>query len=196
MKRLSIVSILFIAACGKGGTPASDKGGDPAAQPAMLPGSAVADANAAIPADLKGKLEFIAGSFAEKDIKLLVPMPKGWEMSTVIPGSYKAPSELGFLTKFSVGSSCDGVCEKKDWAAAADHELFAQFKSGFTLESDSKADGMRTLRATNDGAAYVAVAKWKPDASRYFSCYVVLDREAAAAAPAFEKACRALTPEW
>lgn len=128
-------------------------------------------------------------------------MPEGWKQSDVIPGSYSPPdgAGLGFMTKFSVGTNCDGSCEAKDWAATSDKVDFAQFTAGgaFKVEKDDKAAGQRLLVAGNsDGSKYVVAAFWKDGASRYYACHAKLEQPDAALAPAFEKACRALTPVW
>ncbi|MFO0745580.1 MAG: hypothetical protein U1F43_07890 [Myxococcota bacterium] len=189
---------LAASACGKKEGGGGGGGGD--APAAKLPANAVADANAAVPKELQAKLEFVEGSYDERNAKALAVVPKGWTKSDVIPGMFKPPdgANMGFMTKFSVGSNCDGSCEAKDWAATADKVEFAQFAgAGFKVDKDEKGAGMRVLVASgDDGQKYVAAAFWKDGASRYYSCRASLERDDAAFAPAFEKACRALTPVW
>lgn len=187
------------AACGKkdGG---GGGGGD--APPAKLPANAVADANAAVPKEAAAKLKFVEGTYEDRKDKALAVVPEGWKKSDVIPGSYSPPdgAGLGFMTKFQLGTNCDGSCEPKDWAATADKVNFSQFtKDGgsFKVQKDEKGPGQRILVATNaDGGAYVSAAFWKDGARKYFTCSANLDKDDAALAPAFEKACRAMTPVW
>jgi hypothetical protein len=185
-----------VAACGKGGT-AGGGGDGPAAK---LAANAVADANAAVPKDLAAKLKFVEGAYDERGTKALAVLPDGWQKSEVIPGAYSPPdgSDLGFMTKFTIGTNCDGTCEPKDWAATTDKVDFAQFaEASFKVEKDDKAAGQRVLVATGgDGRKHVVAAFWKEGAKRYFLCRATLEDSAATAVAAFEKACRALTPVW
>lgn len=193
-----VAMTLCAAACGKKDGGGGGGGGESGEK---LPANAVTDANAAIPKDLAGKLKFVESTFEERKAKALVLAPDGWKKSEVIPGSFSPPdnSNLGFMTKYSVGSNCDGTCEAKDWAATADKVEFAQLTGGgqFKVQKDEKGAGKRLVVASNeDGSVYVASAVWKDGESRYYSCRATLEKEIAAAAPAFEKACAALTPVW
>ena len=185
-----MVVAMLAAGCGKkdGG---SAQGADPKAELAKAE-KAVAGVNGLVPEALKGKLEFTAVLDAEK--QYAVVRPKGWDQKG-LPGRVTPPDAagLGFMTALWTGSNCDGSCEKKDWAAVADKVDFAQLKGqSFTTVKDEKRDGGRLLVARSDDRAYVVWAQWKPDARRYFVCRATLDKEAAAALPAFEAACAAL----
>lgn len=185
-------SILFLAMLAAGcGKKDSDKGGDKGSG-----GSAAVDVaavNAAVPKEMAGKLEFEAAK-GEKD-RVSFAAPKGWKAG-VMPDSFQPPDDsLGFMTRYSVSSNCDGDCSAKDWAAVTDKVEFAQLTgTGFTVDKDEKADGSRLVVAKDgDGSVVVAAAWWKKDAPRYFYCRAKLDGESAKAAAAFEKACRSVS---
>jgi hypothetical protein len=164
---------------------------DPQAALASV-GAALAEVNAKIPEELRGKLEFTA-ALGEKDRHVAV-LPKGWENGSTT-GSVRPPDAagLGFMTQFETHASCDGNCEPKDWAASAERVDFAPFKGqDYTVLKDEPLGSGRILVAKTVDRTYVAAATWKTGARRYFVCHATLDHEIAAAAPAFEAACRAL----
>jgi len=150
-------------------------------------------ANAAVPAELKGKLEFEATHDAKHGVAWV--KPKGWTEG-VIPGTVKPPEDanFGFMTKYGVGTNCDGTCEPKDWAAVADKVDFAQLATAGKVERDDKRDGGRTMVVAIGDRRDLVMAWWKQGASHYVSCHVTLDKEAAPAAAAFEAACQATVP--
>jgi hypothetical protein len=196
--RLAVLTVLLAALCACGGKKGGKKGASdaPAApdpQAALAASSAaLAEVNGKIPEELRGKLEFTT-ALGEKDRHVAI-LPKGWESGTV-PGSTRPPDAagLGFMTQYVTGAGCDGSCEPKDWAATADKVDFAQFKGqDYTILTDEKLDSGRVVVAKTVDRTYVAAAKWKTGAKRYFSCHATLDQEIAAAAPAFEAACRAM----
>ncbi len=183
------------AACGgkKDGGAGGGGKADAKAELAAIAGKPVADVNAQIPEELAGKLEFVA-VLGEDDEHVAV-QPKGWEGSKGMPERVKPPEAagLGFMTTFSTGSNCDGTCEPKDWPATAEKVDFAQFKGqDFTIVKDEKNGSTRVLIAKTVDRTYVVAATWKEGAKRYFICRATLDQEIAAAAPAFEAACRAM----
>jgi hypothetical protein len=200
--RLAVLTVLTVAACavpacggkkdGKGGgaTAAAAKA-DPQAELAAST-AALAEVNDKIPEELRGKLSFTA-QLGEKDRHVAI-VPAGWESGTV-PGSTRPPDAagLGFMTQFVTGASCDGSCEPKDWAQAAEKADFARFKGqDYTILSDEQLDSGRIVVAKTVDRTYVAAARWKPGAKRYFACHATLDQEIAAAAPAFAAACKAM----
>src|SRR5215212_7178884 len=107
-------ALCALLACGKGG-------GD--APKVDIDAAHVAAVNAAVPAELKGKLEFeattVAGSRKGESFKLAAP--KGWQAGGPIPGTLRPADSDGFeskawgKTKLKVGTDCNGTCEKKDW---------------------------------------------------------------------------------
>jgi hypothetical protein len=190
--RLALAAVpLLLAACGKdggGGAPAEGKPPDPA-----VIKKAVEEANAAVPEGLKASLKFVERKVGKEDKDALVAVvPDGWEESTVIPGSFKPPKNLGFMTKFSVGSNCDGTCQDKDWAEVFDR-VDAKVVQG-TTDKDEKLENGRLLVQRSGSMVFVVVGKWQKGAKRYYTCRAVLDKEAQETAPAFEKACRSIMP--
>lgn len=184
--RTSISIALTVAVLGCGGKK-SDGGGGGGGAKAADP----AAANAAVPAELKGKLEFDTATDAHDHTAWV--KPKGW-VEGAIPGMVKPPdgANLGFMTRFSVGTNCDGTCEPKDWAATVDKVEFAQFASGGgTIDRDDKAEGSRTMVVTSGDRRDLRMAWWKTGASHYVSCSATLEREVAPALAAFEAACKA-----
>lgn len=202
--RLAGVTVLVLVVCGAAGLPAcgGKKDGkrgaaqaaakaDPQAELAASR-AALDEVNAKIPEELRGKLSFTA-TLGEKDRHVAI-LPAGWESGT-LPGSTRPPDAagLGFMTQFVTGASCDGSCEPKDWAQTAEKADFAQFKGqDYTILSDEQLDSGRVVVAKTVDRTYVAAARWKPGARRYFACHATLDQEIAAAAPAFAAACKAM----
>jgi hypothetical protein len=193
--------------CGKGDA----KDGAQKGKGGELPADHVAAVNAAVPADLKDKLQFEAGKVGDDKHAFKAAIPRGWKKG-FMPGSLE-PSDTETLgsktlgrTKLSIRSSCDGDCVKKDWAAASDKELFAQFTSGKTegkVVKDDKRPTGRTLvfepklspMPEHDVAAYLYTAWWDPEGSRYYACIAELGQPVRGALDAFEKACSKVIQE-
>lgn len=192
---VAIILSLLTLGCGKSGK----KGRTSKSSPVADLTKAAAEATGLVPSDLKGALGFEQVKLDRG--RLMAVVPKGWKKSPVVPGSYTPPggSGLGFMTKYSVGSDCQGSCEPKDWASVADKAVFSQFKqSGFSVTKDEKLgeDGRIVIAASGD-KTYVAVALWKKGKSSYFQCTATLDSKAKLAVSAFEKACRSMAPiDW
>jgi len=203
---LGTLGTLGLGACGKGGSKA--KGGDITAEH-------VAAVNAALPADLKGKIEFEAGRVVENEKHgraYKVAVPKGWKPG-FMPGSLKPADADKFesktmgKTEMRVDRNCDGTCEKKDWAATSDKVMFSQFTGGKMdgkVIKDEKRENGRTLVFESKPsdvfpeksvAVYIMTAWWDPDASEYHSCQVELGVPVKGAAAAFEKACSVVFQE-
>lgn len=217
MTRLGLCALLFVAACGKdkSGDKAAgggDKGGGKSAA-ASVTAEHVAAVNAAIPADMKDKLEFELGTVEDekgrdKDTYKLA-VPKGWKKG-FMPGELEPADSDNFGSKtlgktdLQVGSSCDGACEKKDWAASTDKSQFAPLTGdGKVLKDEKRANG-RTLVVERkvsesfpekDVAVSIRTVWWEPDGSRYYYCFADLGTPAKALADAFEKACSAVAAE-
>lgn len=189
---LFAITLTSAAACGKkddGGGAAGGGGGGKVAD------ADPAAANAAVPAELKGKLEFVPAR--DDDDNLAWVAPKGWKEG-VIPGQVKPPegTDFGFMTKYSVGTNCDGTCEPKDWAAVADKVDFAQLASAGTALRDEKSSGSRTMVVAMGDRRELVMGWWKTGARHYVICRVSMEKEIVAAAPAFEAACKATRPGW
>ncbi len=177
-----LVGLFALAACGggKGGAGAA-KTADPAA------------ANAAVPAEWKGKLEFVVERDAKRGVSFVTP--KGW-VEGVIPGERKPPegANLGFMTRYGVGTNCDGMCEAKEWGPVVDQVEFADLAKAGTVERDDQTATRRAMLVKVDERTIYSVAWWKTGAKHYVTCRVTLDGPLAAAAPAFIAACDATQP--
>lgn len=191
--------VAALAACG-GKSSDGGGGGGGGEAPQAVPADVVAKVNAAVPKELAGRLKFESKKLVDRKTELLAVVPVGWTESTVVPGNFEPPqdADLGFMTRFSASSNCDGVCEAKDWKATAETVEFAQFKAGnFTIESDQSTATSRMVVARSDrGGVHVRAAMWKDGAERYFTCSASLEKAAVAAAPAFAAACQAMMPVW
>jgi hypothetical protein len=216
MTRTKLLVLVLIAACGKksGGTAASLTKADADA------------ANAAVPADLKSKVEFevrtLDDGMKHHPKKFTFVAPKQWK-NGFMPGSVEPKDEdkLGFGTEMIVGTNCDGSCEAKDWAAVSDKVNFSQYTSGKVngkLVKDVKGKNERlmvfanepevqqnagtstvtvngqtttgTVTATSGSKGVTVIHAWWADGdSKYYTCEATLNDDAAALAPAFEKAC-------
>ncbi len=193
MTRSLVIVMIVAAACGK-------KAGDSnkAAEPPK-PAVDVAGVNALVPASLKDKLVFEQRDLVEErghgNVTYTLAAPKGWEQKMKAFPKVSPPdsANLGFMTDFGVASNCDGECAPKDWAQVADKVLFKQFSTnGSKIEKDDKGKSDRTLIATTDDKRYVVYAWWQDGAKRYHQCMATLEKEVMDAAPAFEKACKAV----
>jgi len=190
---LFLVLVFGVTGCKK----ADEKSPDEAKQAAE---GAVQAANAAVPADLSGKLKFTIFTEPKKE-RYQAVVPERWKQSKFIPGSFE-PEEnagMGFGTRFSVGSNCDGLCEPKDWAAVAEKVDFKQFKMGSPeiVKDEQVPGGGRLVIAKQGDRVLLQMAIWREKSSHYFTCRARLGKEIAAAAPAFEAACRGLqVMEW
>ncbi len=201
MNKLIALAPLVLVACGgrKDAPPKVD-----------ITDADLAAVNAAIPADLKGKVEFEIGKIqAEKGSKTTFKLvrPKGWKPG-FMPGSFEPADADNFgsktlgKTEMTVDSNCDGSCEKKDWEKTADKVNFAPYTSGKAGEGkvlkDVKGKNTRTLVFEHkvsenwperDVAVSIVTAWWDPDGTRYFTCQVDVGTPAKGLADAFEKAC-------
>lgn len=188
MKKLALL-LLAAAACGK-----SDKSSAP--PPVTID---VAGVNALVPAELKDKLAFEQRDIIEERGKrskatFTMAAPKDWEQDGKMFASLKPKSDanMGFFTKLSVGSNCDGACEPKDWAATSEKVNFSQFRNGWTIVKDESNKTSHLMIAEKDNRTDVTYAWWTDGARQYFTCSATLDGAEKAAAEAFAKACQAV----
>lgn len=151
----------------------------------------VAAVNALVPADLKDKLVFEERTIVEErgrsSTKYTVAAPKGWTQDMKSFASLKPDKDMGFMTKFDVGTNCDGACEPKDWAKVVE-KVYSSYLGGKVIK-DVKGANSRALIAESGGMTIVLNASWTDGAKEYSACTATLEKEVAAAAPAFEKAC-------
>lgn len=176
---IALVLALGAVACGK-----KDGGSGAAADADPAP------ANALVPPELKGKLEFVPVRDERHDLAWVTP--KGWTEG-VIPGQVKPPegAGLGFMTKYGVDTNCDGTCEPKDWDAVVDKVEFSSLASSGTVERDDKASGTRTMVVALGDRRQLVMAWWKSGARQYVVCQASLEKEVQPALLAFEAACKA-----
>lgn len=150
--------------------------------------------NAAVPADLRASLAFEVKTVEDGELSALVP--RGWVESEYMPGKFEPPdsSDLGFMTRFDVGSNCDGLCAAKDWKATVEKAEFGRLSDdpGFTIAKDEQIPGGRIVVGRSERSSRVIAAWWKEGASKYYVCRASLDGDAARAIDAFERACRAV----
>jgi hypothetical protein len=194
---LPVIAVLALAGCDKGAAPAGEKPAEvkaPAADPAADFGQALAAVNAARPAG--ATVEFETQKL-DKD-GIVAAVPKGWKAG-IIPGSFEPPegANLGFMTKYSVGTNCDGMCEPKDWAAIAERVDLAQFRDAGRWEIveeqalTAPAGKLLIAKPKGETKVYLNAVRWKDGASKYFTCRATLEGEAATALlPAFKAACQ------
>jgi hypothetical protein len=204
---IALALALATAGCGKGDS--KDGAGGAAGAGGGIPADHVAAVNAALPAELRDKIEFEAGRIVENEkhgrvFKLAVP--KGWKTGRFMPGEIEPPDADSFgsktlgRTRMDVGRNCDGTCEKKDWAEVSDRVVYKQFTSGQVegkvLKDEKRANG-RTLVferkpsmfPDKDVAIHIYTSWWEPDANAYYTCSAELGLPVKGAAEAFEKAC-------
>jgi len=195
MNKLGIIvfglGVIGAIGCGKKGSEAKGTG-------LAIDAAAV---NSLVPAPLKDKLVFekrdIVLKRGRSNTTYTLAAPKGWQQGMESFGSLDAPKDsgMGFFTKFSVGSNCDGQCKPKEWEQIADKVHFAPLSKGKVLK-DVKGKGTRLMIAEGDGGmktTEVVFAWWTDGADSYHTCQATLDAEIKDAAPAFEKACQAIT---
>ena len=182
---LVVVSIAALAACG------SKKKGGGDAKPID-----VAAVNALVPASLKDKVVFEQRDIVEKrgkhGTKYTVAAPKGWKQDMESFANLKPDKDgMGFMTKFEVGTNCDGECTSKDWAATVE-KVYASYLKG-TVTKDVKGTNSRTIVAKSGDTTLVVRAWWADGDKEYFHCGATLEQEVAELAPAVEKACESVT---
>ena len=187
-----LVLALALSACGKSSD--STKSSSAASSPAFTIDAAAV--NALVPTELKAKLVFDKTDVVQqmgksKATTFTLAAPKGWKQDDTMFAKLHGGSDAGFMTSVDVASDCNGSCEPKDWAAAADKVLFNQFKDAAVVKNETTPTS-RLLIATRDTTTFVAYAWWVNGAKRYHYCMATLEEPVAAAAPAFAKACQAV----
>lgn len=145
-----LVLLVLIAACGK-------KGGGGGAAATVTKADADA-ANAAVPADMKSKIEFevrtMDDGMKHHPTKYTFVAPKQWKKG-FMPGEVE-PNDgdnMGFGTSMIVGTNCDGDCVSKDWAKTADKVNFSQYTSGKVngkIVKDEKGKNDRLMVFSNE----------------------------------------------
>lgn len=201
MNKLAITLIalapLTLGAC-------KDKKGGGGGAAAASTGLAIdaAAVNSLVPEPLKSKLVFekqdvVLERGKDSTTTYTLAYPKGWKQGMKMFGNLEAPKDagIGFFTKMSVGPNCDGECKPKEWEKIADQVHFEPLTTGKVLK-DVKGKGTRLMVAESAGSTStteVVFAWWSNGASEYHTCQATLDADIKDAAPAFEKACQAIT---
>jgi hypothetical protein len=204
-KALVLGIAIAAAACGGG----KDKDAPAAAAaPGFTQGTVDAAAcNALVPAPLKDKIVFDKRAIAVKRGRssvttYTVAAPRAWKQDMDSFADLKADDKGGFFSRFEVGSNCDGTCTDKDWDKVVDKATFApMLANGSKVIKDVKGaggDGMSTRTVIvehpdNTKTTDIAVAWWKKGDLRYYTCRATLDESVKDAAPAFERACTAMS---
>ena len=116
--------------------------------------------------------------------------------------AFEPPSDedLGFFTKMSVETGCDGMCEPTDWEKrlnGPDGFLTLQTKDVDVVEQRSTKGSDGTVLITEDSfGTNVLVLRWDDSADHFFQCEADLDEDDANLAEAFTAACEASLPDW
>jgi hypothetical protein len=172
----------------------------------------VAAVNALVPAELRAKIEFELQTIVDSQGRRTadtykVAAPKGWKPA-FLPASLqpadaddfgRSPAFGGAVLSFRVGSNCNGECTTKDWATEVEIAFYRKFTdgtaSGKVVRDDRHATGRTLVFRQDDGEINLMTTWWKQGGSQHFICEARLDAAAAALAPAFEKACTAVSAE-
>jgi hypothetical protein len=208
-KSLTILSLAFVFALGCSGDKSNSSGSSAAQATPPKPTIDLAAIQADVPAALRDKIVFeereITSTMGSRKDVYTMAAPKSWKPGDMNMFAKLKPADtdgFGNFTELHLSSNCDGACVSKDWAAVSEKVNFAQFRGeGFKVVKDEKSASNHLMVATNkeDSTTYVVYAWWTEGASRYFSCSVTLDKgfsadgpDPRAAAPAFERACKAV----
>ncbi len=155
----------------------------------------VAAVNALVPASLKDKVTFEKRDIVEKRGRhsrtYTLAAPKGWKQDMDSFASLKPDKDMGFMTKFDVGTNCDGECVSKDWAATIE-KVYASYLKDKPIK-DVKGPHSRTIIAESGDMTIVVVAAWEDGDKEYSSCGATLEKELKELAPAVEKACESVS---
>jgi len=153
----------------------------------------VAEVNAKVPDAHKADVKFKAVKLDAGRLGGLIP--ESWVESPNLAGFYQPAGKSvrdGDLTRYRLGSNCEGTCQDKDWASVVKNNEFDL--RGTVVKDEALGDDGRLLMTENEGSVHLRLARWKKGGSRYFYCKVSLEPDARALADAFAAACRAMTP--
>ncbi len=198
MSKAAVFAIVVgAAACGG----SKDSVPEAPAGPSFTQGTIDAAAcNALVPTPLRDKIIFEKRQIVEKRGRsattYTVAAPKNWKQDMDSFADLKADKNGGFFSGFKVGSNCDGMCTAKDWDKIVDKATFQPLLKDAKVLKDVKGVGTRTVIVednSNTKSTRITTAWWKPGDKKYYLCSAELDPEVRDAAPAFERACSALT---
>ena len=185
-RRAAVALGVAIAACGKDDRAATKR-------PAVM--IDVAAVNALVPPALRAALVFEQRALViergQHTTTYTMAAPRGWPQTSTRFAHLQG--DPGTVTRLEVGSSCDGECTPRPWAAVADRVNFAPRAKG-KVRKDDQGPARRTMIADVErGGARttdVVTAWWTDGASRYHTCIAWLGAALQDAAPAFERACQ------
>ncbi|CCM65728.1 MAG: hypothetical protein WBB51_07265 [Candidatus Microthrix parvicella] len=175
----------------------------PASEGAEVGTGDAGPANDALPSGTS--LRFEAQPFALDDdgeYSATIVAPVGWDEGRFLGVAFEPPSDedLGFFTKMSVETGCDGMCEPTDWEKrlnGPDGFLTLQTKDVDVVEQRSTKGSDGTVLITEDSfGTNVLVLRWDDSADHFFQCEADLDEDDANLAEAFTAACEASLPDW
>ncbi len=152
----------------------------------------VAPINALVPPPLKDKVVFEQRDIAIDHVTYTFAAPKAWTREGKLFAHLKGTDH----SRLEVGTNCDGECTPKDWAQIADRVNFAPRAKGKVRKDDKGATRRTMIADVSIGGAEttdIVVAWWTAGDKRYHTCTAMLDASIKDAAPAFEKACQAVT---
>jgi hypothetical protein len=196
------LALAIVGGCGKKddgggkGDPKADKGGNATGT------IDVAGVNALVPAPLKDKIVFdkrdLVIEMGRDKTTYTLAAPKTWTQDSKMWASLKPDDKGGFFSSMKVGTDCDGECKPKAWEQIADKNFFAPRAKG-KVAKDEKSAGKRLMISDMDESGVkttdVVFAWWKEGDSNYHTCVAKLDESVKDAAPAFAKACQAISVE-
>jgi len=164
--------------------------------------------------------EFVGGKATAHTYRFAAP--KGWTHKHH-DADLSPARGAGGQTELSLTSSCappttgdlstdvdraGTPCVVRDWTAYVDAQFAEQRGISEAVVKDDKSPRRRSMIATIEGTAYarddegmgtatlVWVMWWNDGEAEYHSCHVILERELADAAPAFERACQSVAVEY
>jgi hypothetical protein len=164
--------------------------------------------------------EFVGGKATAHTYRFAAP--KGWTRR-YHDADLSPAGGVGGQTELSLTSSCapastgdfstdvasHGIpCAVRDWTPVVDAQFDEQRGISVAVVKDEKSARRRSMIATIEGTAYarndeglgkatlVWVVWWNEGEAEYHSCHVILERELADAAAAFERACQNVTVEY
>lgn len=119
-------------------------------------------------------------------------IPTGWEKDDFRGYSPPGQTDTFNSTTYDIGTTCDGACQPKDWAASFEtNHLSSPFLDPSTIvvqESLTNPTGKLVISRA-DGQTRVIVGRWQDGAPTYFLCRATLRGDDTRLEAAFKLAC-------